>query len=249
VLWKNQTSRFTFTVQRVLLKVPPELRRFLLHSSDNLSHFGTNEFIAARVSCEYIESWGGPERYSSYRRMVPMIRTCLAVSFTLVVFLIDIPALAQNHFVGSGFTFFPPPMPPAALSWRLATQTGEFVELVVPPVQHSSNQIVHLVTPDNATEFSLNFADWAAAVNSPAYNRSIVSFGGAIKEQPWSNPWSGDFELERIQLLVNSFDGISNSAAVQGGVLDFIPVPEPTTWLMACSIGLHLFGRRKSRQC
>jgi hypothetical protein len=147
-----------------------------------------------------------------------MIRARIGICPVLVLCL-SASASAQDHFVGSGFNFFPPPGSPAPLAWRLATQTGEFVELAVPPVTHSSNQIVYFITPANAIDYGLDFATWAAAVNDPSYNRSIMSFGGVTQEQPWSNPWSGSFELERVQLFVNRFDGISSSSGVQGALL------------------------------
>jgi hypothetical protein len=160
-----------------------------------------------------------------------MIRTAIGICATLAVCMLSTSMLAQNHFVGSGFTFFPPPAAPAALSWRLATEEGQFVELAVPSVEHSSRQIVHFVTPENAPDYGLDFAAWTAAVNNSAYNRSIVSFGGILKEQAWSNPWRDAFGLERIQLFVNSFDGISSSSSVQGGVVDFIQhIPGDFNW-------------------
>jgi hypothetical protein len=129
----------------------------------------------------------------------------------------------------------------------LAKQNGEFVEFIAPPVTHSSNQIVHLVTPSNASDFGVDFGAWAAAVNDPSYNRSIISFGGVAKQEPWSNPWS-PFELERIALIVNDFDGRSSAPSVQGEVVDLIPVPElGTCWLIAISAALLALRARRRR--
>jgi hypothetical protein len=161
-----------------------------------------------------------------------------AVGILLCV-LVAAPVMAQNHFVGSGFLFTPAPTPPAATYWRLATQSGDFVELVVPAATHSSSQISHLVTRENANEYDLNFDAWTIAVNDSRYNRSVMSFGGVTKEQPWSNPWSGAFDLERVQLFINDYDGRTNFPTLEGGILDFIPVPEPATiWMVLFGICL-----------
>jgi hypothetical protein len=178
--------------------------------------------------------------------MVQMMRNCSGQCLALVL-LLGTSALGQDHFVSSSFTYIPPPASPAALSWRLAKQNGEFVEFIAPPATHTPRQIVHLVTPNNASEFGVDFSAWSAAVNDPSYNRSIISFGGVDKEEPWSNPWT-PFELERIALIVDDFDGRSTAPSVIGEVVDLIPVPEPgTSWIVATSaalLGLH--ARRRT---
>jgi hypothetical protein len=176
-----------------------------------------------------------------------MIRICSVLCPTVLLLLLAAPAVAQHRFIQSGFAYNPQPASPAALSWRLATQSGEFVELVVPPATYTSNQIAHQVTPLNASDYGLDFAAWAAAVNDPIYNRSIVSFGGVVQEEPWSNQWAGTFELDAIGLIVNDFSPRYSFSTVLGEVADLVPVPEPATWLMACTIALHLFARRRSR--
>jgi hypothetical protein len=167
-----------------------------------------------------------------------MLRTRISLCCIVVLLFLRTSAPAQNHFLGSGFTFVPPPVAPANVWWRLATQGGQFVELVVPPATYSTRQIVHLVTPENAADYGLDFAAWSAAVNDPSYNRSIVMFGGVTKEAAWSNHWGFPFEVERIQLFVNDYTGPTGSPAVEVAVVDFIPVPEPATIWLAMFCGL-----------
>jgi hypothetical protein len=158
-----------------------------------------------------------------------MIRMRFIMFATAVLLLFAAPGLAQDHVVTSTFVFNPAPTPPAPISWRLATESGEFVELVPPAAMYSGGAIVHFVTPDNAAEYGLDFAAWSAAVNDPAFNRSIMSFGGVVQEKTWTNPWRGEFELERIQLFVNDFDPRFTHPSVQGFIVDVVPVPEPST--------------------
>jgi hypothetical protein len=136
----------------------------------------------------------------------------------------------------------------------LATQDGRFLELVIPAVPAQDTETAYLITPDSAASFGIDFSAWSAAAIDPADNRSIVTFGGMRQEQPFNNPWH-PFVLDRIDVfVVGFFPEREETAGIRVSLVDFIPVPEPSSsallvvmCLTVGSVELRLFARRTSR--
>jgi hypothetical protein len=150
----------------------------------------------------------------------------------LAVLLATAPSLAQPGFnLISSVRFDSSPSSPANLNWRLATQEGSFVEVTFSGIVHKPPplQTAFVMTRENT--MGVDFPAWEAAINNPAYNRSIFNFGGLTMERPFTHDLYGQFQLDRMTVIIEEFSPVTN-AFVASFLTDFFPVPESNTLFM-----------------
>ena len=153
----------------------------------------------------------------------------------------------SSHFVANVFEYRPVPPVPAGLSWKLATADGAFVDFTIESISHQHFQRAYLVTPENAAQYGVDFDAWRAAVVNPAYTRNIVTFAGITQEQPYLNGYI-PFELDRLQMFVSDFHPFNSAAYIQVGLLDSLPVPEPSSTVLILAFALLLIRPRWRRR-
>jgi hypothetical protein len=162
-------------------------------------------------------------------------------------------AIGQDKYVESQVSFLTIP-PPATLKWQLATASGEDVVATIeniPAQTFGGGQIHYDITPENAPEFGVDFAAWQIAVNDPAYNRSIITFGDMTQEAPVVRTGT-DLELDYLRIFLDNYrwpvpTGSSTSLTVTVFATDAAVVPEPHSLFMAAIAILALPIRPRSR--
>jgi hypothetical protein len=139
------------------------------------------------------------------------------------------------------------PPSPATIVWQLATSGGEHVDVTL---------LVHAVPGGGNLDFlftegspELDFAAWSAAVNDPTFTRSIMDFGGFVKEQPFANQFAPNFTLGQVYLRIEGYNSHSfpmTPKYIQAALGELPIVPEPAEWWQALFVLMaHTIARRR----
>lgn len=180
-----------------------------------------------------------------------MVRTnVFALCVIFVACTLTFATRAEAQFISSGAFQFPQTEPPASLSWTIATNDGQsltaMVDGIIPPLSIGQFSITEL----NAASYGVDFAAWEAALNNPAFTRSIVGWDGATQEGPIIRNGIEQIDLDRIRLEVDSYFGPEStvrSLTASARAIPVVIIPEPSsgllivcaaiTFLTACSTG------------
>jgi hypothetical protein len=182
-----------------------------------------------------------------------MLRLCvtsqLVLCFVLVAMLSG-SACAQLKFISSGFEFTSV-APPVSVTWQLATPAGEHVDLMISNIQPIGFEIAHIVTPENASQYGVDFAAWSLAVNDPNYSRSIMTWAGATQEKPVVRNFP-HIELDDLRVFITDYKwpvpgGNSAALFITAFASDNPVVPEPGTCILALTSITWLSSRRCNR--
>jgi hypothetical protein len=151
------------------------------------------------------------------------------------------PAMAARIWSGFPLSFPPPPevVPPATVSWELATAGDQRVGLTITGVPIALPQIQYHIEEANAASYGFDWNAFVAAANDPAYTRSILTFSGVAKESPLIRDFEfGKFVPEFVNVIVYDYwypydaFGFVMFPDLQAFSIGYI-IPEPNTLLLA----------------
>lgn len=169
----------------------------------------------------------------------------------LIASFVSAPVALAQQVITSGFTFDPSPPSPTSVSWRLARQNDEHVEIAFDNIaaRPGGEQIAFVIESDNAASLGVDFAAWSAAAIDPSYTRSIVTFGGVSMEKPFVAAGPG-FRLDRIFLFIDHWVwpprfGLPTNTSIQYGLRNIVPEPTLLT-LFVAAMAVCSTARRRS---
>jgi hypothetical protein len=139
---------------------------------------------------------------------------------------------------------FPETVPPATLTWQIATESDQRVGLTITGIlpNQFGDQRQWSIKESDASLYGIDWDAFEAAANNPAFNRSILTFGGVVKEGPVVRDFAfGTFRLDSFGVIVDDYVypadrlGFTLLPIVNAGAAMTPIIPEPNLFALFVS--------------